>query len=97
MKRILVTRLLLLELGPIVTAIGLSAYFQRFMGPIFVAASLVMFASVLLSIRDGAVLEVFGSVCERQRDPRWFWLWIATHFSFALFVLASGTMIFLYP
>jgi hypothetical protein len=97
MQRILVTRLLALELGPMVAAIGVSAYFQRFMGLIFVAASFVMFASVLLSIRDGAVLELFGDVCQRQQDPRWFRFWLAAHFSFVLFVLAGGTTMLLYP
>ena len=84
-KRVLVIRLLALELGPMVAAIAVSAYSQRLMGPAFLVASGVIFSSVILSIRDGAVLERLGYVCERKREPRSFWFWVSAHFYFALF------------
>ena len=89
--------MVMLELAPLVVAIAISAYFQRFMAAIFLGASFVIFSSVLLSVRDGAVLELFGYVCERQTDPRWFWFWLAAHFSFGLFCLLAATMLFLWP
>ena len=97
MKRVLVIRLLALELGPMIAVIGISAYCERLMAPLCLAAALVIFTSVILSIRDGAVLEMFGYVCERKTDPRWFWLWLFAHFSFALFFLAAATLIFWRP
>lgn len=77
-----------------VAVIGLSAYSQRLFAPLCGAAALVIFASVLLSIRDGAVLEMFGYVCEKKTDPRWFWVWLSAHFTFGLFFLFGAISIF---
>ena len=97
MKRILVTRLLALELGPMVAAIAISAYSQRLMGPAFLTASIVIFSSVILSIRDGAVLERRGHICEREKEPRWFWFWVAAHFYLALFPFVGAMMVMFWP
>lgn len=97
MKRVLVVRLLALEIAPMVGALALSAYSQRLMPLWFSAAALVIFTSVTLSIRDGAVLENWGTVCERKKDGGWFWAWIAMHISFGVFLLAGAVVMLLRP
>jgi Ni/Fe-hydrogenase subunit HybB-like protein len=97
MKRVLVIRLLALELGPLVAALAVSAYSERLMGPAFLAASIVVLLSVILSIRDGAVLEKWGYICERKNEPRSFWFWVAAHFYLALFPFVCAMIILFWP
>jgi hypothetical protein len=97
MQRVLVIRLLSLELGPMIAALTVSAYRQQLMGPAFLTASLLIFASVILSVRDGAVLEKWGYVCERKAEPIWFWFWLSAHCAFAIFCLACGIIVLLWP
>jgi hypothetical protein len=96
MKRTLVIRLLALEIAPIVVGLALLYFYPRFLAPAFAAASLPIFASVTLSVRDGAVLERGGTVCERK-EGAWFWAWIVMHAFFGVFLLAGAVIVFLRP
>jgi hypothetical protein len=67
------------------------------MAPAFLAASLVIFGSVILSIRDGAVLARRGYIFEKREEPRWFWFWVSAHFCFGFFFLFGAAIMLLYP
>lgn len=100
MKRVLVTRLLALELAPMVAAIIVSAYAQRLMPFAFFAAGLSILLSVILALRDGAVLGTwtFGGVpFERLRDRGGFWFFVCVHFTLAGFFLLAGVIMFVWP
>jgi hypothetical protein len=96
MKRALVMRLLGLEIAPLVCGLALIYFYPQYLAPVFVAASLPIFGSVVLSVRDGAVLERGGTVCEKK-DGAWFWAWIAIHASFGMFLLAGAAVVFVRP
>jgi hypothetical protein len=102
MKRVLVIRLLALELAPMVAALAVSAYSQRLMPAAFLIAGFIIFTSVVLTIRDGAVwargLGSFGGVvCERRNDRGGFWFWVCVHFLWAGFFLSAGAIMFVWP
>jgi hypothetical protein len=96
-KRVLTIRLLSLEVGPMVGGVALLYFFPQQMPLVFIAVALLVFASVALSIRDGAVLERGGAVCERQTDRLGFWIWIALHAVLGLFFFAGAAVTFLRP
>jgi hypothetical protein len=91
MKRALAIRFLALEIAPLVLGLTLLYYYPLFLTPIFAVASLPVFASVGLSVRDGAVLMRGGTVCEKK-EGAWFWTWIAIHALFGVFLLACAVM-----
>ncbi len=93
MKRALAVRLLALEIAPLVLTLALLYFYPHFLAPAFFAASLPIFASVGLSIRDGAVLERGGTVCEKKEGV-WFWAWIAIHAFFGIFLLVGAVLAF---
>ena len=94
MKRLLVIRLLSLVLAPIVSALVFGYFFQRYFLWAIAAAGCAILTNFALSVRDGAVLERGGTVCVRERDGTWFWIWIALHSSWGLLML-GGTAPFL--
>jgi hypothetical protein len=96
MKRALVIRLLALEIAPVVLALTLLYFFPRLLASVFAVASLPIFVSVSLSVRDGAVLERGGTVCEKK-EGAWFWWWIAMHTFFGLFLLAGALIATIRP
>ncbi len=97
MKRVLVLRLLGLEIVPMIGALALSAYSPRLMPIAFAVAAFAILVSVLLSLHDGAVLRRSGSVVERKNDRAGFWVWITAHFSFGAFCLTCAAVTFFNP
>jgi hypothetical protein len=96
MKRALVIRLLALEIAPLLLGLALLYFYPRLLAPVFAAASIPIFICVCLSVRDGAVLERGGTVCEKK-EGAWFWAWISIHASLGLFLLAGAFLVFLRP
>jgi len=96
MKRRLVVRLLALEIAPLLLVLALLYFNPRFLAPALFAASLPIFASVGFSVRDGAVLERGGTVCEKK-EGGWFWWWIAMHAFLGIFLLAGAVIVFVRP
>ena len=97
MKSALVGRFLALELGPMIGAVAVIFLFRRIFPAVMAAVALAVFANVALSIRTGAVLENWGSVCQRKKGGAWFWFWIAVHSYFGAFFLAASAIVFLKP
>jgi len=96
MKRALVIRLLALEIAPVVLGLAVLYFYPRSLAPVFAIASLPVFLSVGLSIRDGAVLERGGTICEKKEGV-WFWWWISMHAFLGLFLLAGAVLVFVRP
>ena len=100
MKRSLIIRLITLELAPMVAALVVSTYAQRLMPAALFTAGLTILVSVILSLRDGAVLGSWtfgGVVFERLADRSGFWFFLAVHSVWAAFFLLGGAVTFLWP
>ena len=89
-RRVLGWRQVLLEVVPMFGALALTAFLQHMWSLWFSAAATAIFTNVALCIRDGAVLEYGGTVCEREKHGRQFWWWIAVHCFFGGFCLAAA-------
>ena len=83
MKRALIIRVLTLELGPLVAALAIAVYAKRLAPMAFVVAAILISISVILSIRDGAVVTRAGDVIDKQTRRIQFWLHIVGHASIA--------------
>ncbi|HVX91262.1 MAG TPA: hypothetical protein VHC20_06610 [Candidatus Paceibacterota bacterium] len=97
MKRVLVIRLFTLELLPMIAALALSAYSQRFMPSAFAAAAIAIFTCVSLSLREGAVLAKWGFVCEKKKDRFGYWFYVGAHSFFGAFYLMAAAITFFRP
>ena len=89
--------MLTLEIGPMIAALAFAALFQAYMGWAFMGVAALVFTNVVLSIRDGAVLQWGGSVSEKKKERGWFWAWSAIHAYFGAFFLAGGLVMLLWP
>ncbi len=95
-RRVLTTRLLALEILPMIGAVLLSACWQHLMPLFFLLAAMAIFTNVALSLREGAVSDRTG-IYERHKQNRTFWFHIAAHSLFGAFFLAGSVLIFLKP
>lgn len=93
MKRVLVIRLISLEIVPLIGALAIGYFVQHYFLWAIAAAAVLILASVALSIRDGAVLEHYGRVCERRKEAGWFWAWIVLHACPGIFFLGTAVRI----
>jgi len=82
-KRILVIRLLSLEVAPLLAAAVISAYAKQFAPATFLIVAIVICINIALSIRDSAVLAKLGYVVERRKERVLFWMGIRLHISIA--------------
>lgn len=86
--------MLWLELLPMVIALVLSAVFQWLMWLWFLAAAVTVSFNVVLSIRDGAVLENLGGMSEKKNGKGRFWSAVAFHVFFGAFFLIGAAIMF---
>ena len=86
-KAVLVCRLFALELIPFVGALAYSYFHPRMLLIALSLYSVCALANALLSVRDGAALEIPGIVWERATDGFQYWLWVIRPALFPLAIL----------
>ena len=91
MKRILVTRLLCLQIAPFLAAALFVRFYPLYLPHALLVAGLIYVVAVALSICDGALIVKGGAVCERSKDGFSFWLWITLQLSLVVFVIAFAS------
>jgi hypothetical protein len=96
-RRVLLLRLLSLEILPLIASLLLSACWQRLMSLFFLLTSMAIFANVFLSVFQGVVSGESGRVYERCKHGRWFWFYIAVHAALGAFFLFGSALIFFKP
>ncbi|HEY2083771.1 MAG TPA: hypothetical protein VGI88_13390, partial [Verrucomicrobiae bacterium] len=96
-SRVLLLRLLSLEILPVIASLLLSACWQRMMSLFFLLTAMAIFANVSLSLYQGVVSRERGRVCERHKHGRLFWFCIAVHAALGVFFLFGSALVFTKP
>lgn len=96
-RKILTRRFFLLELGPGAAGFAYSCFFPRNFIPALSVYALLALINVGRSISEGQILDKYGIVDSRSKEPIDFWLMVVFHAFFPVLILVCAVWDLMHP